>query len=256
MAVEPGVSLKVVPRRTHRTVGSALSPAPQSRTLGRPAGVEDEHKVARMVGAIEAGVPIAQACVYSGISERAHFRAMGAGERADLLAGGAVPLTGRQEAYRAYRARVVNARAKVAVANVGLVARAAQGGQVLEETTRRYRDPETGEMVTETRRRYAPGDWRAAKWLLEVSFRGEFGREPLGRVELTGREGGPVEVGGDDVLQSIRDRLHAVARKSGPPSSGPLVGVDCGPGSDAVTDVAEPGAEADLEEVGPQRRCA
>jgi hypothetical protein len=217
--------------------------------------VEDEHRVAAMIGATEAGVPITQACIYSGISERAHFRAMGAGEHAEALADEGVLLTERQEAYRAYRARVLNARAKVAVVNVTLVARAAQGGQLIEETTRRYRDPDTGEMVTETRKKYALGDWRASKWLLEASFRSDFGRAGLSRVELTGKENGPVEVGGDEVLRSIRDRLHAVQRQHALQPGTPFLAVSRGSGVDAVVEVV-PAAGADLSEVGHQRPCA
>jgi hypothetical protein len=222
--------------------------------------VEDDHKVAGMIGALEAGVPITQACVYADISERAHFRAMEAGQRAAVLADEGVQLTGRQEAYRAYRARVLNARAKVAVVNVAVVARAAAGGQVVEETHRCYRDPETGEMVTETRRKYALGDWRAAKWLLEASFRGEFGREELSRVAFTGEGGRPVEVSGDEVLRSIRDRPHDVRRQRAlePEQSGQTATSSDrrAPDVDAVVDVAQSGTGADLSQVGPQRRCA
>lgn len=163
-----------------------------------------------MLRAVEVGVPITVACVRAGIPTSAHHRAMEAGEQADSLADEGAELTDRQRLYRDYREQVTRARAKVAHVHVALVAKAAAGGQLIEETTRRYRDPETEEMVTETRKKYALGDWRASKWLLEVSFRGEFGRERMSRVEVTGRDGAPIEVAGDDVLRSISERLAQV----------------------------------------------
>lgn len=163
-----------------------------------------------MLRAIEAGVPITQACIRAGIATSVHHRAMEAGEQAQSLLDDGAQLTERQEVYRDYRERVLSARAKVAHVHVALVAKAAAGGQLIEETTRRYRDPETEEMVTETRKKYAVGDWRASKFLLEVSFRNEFGRETKRSVELTGKDGKAIEVAGDDVLRSISERLAAV----------------------------------------------
>jgi hypothetical protein len=66
--------------------------------------------------------------------------------------------------------------------------RAAQGGQLIEETHRRYRDPETGQMVTETRRKHALGDWRARN-----------------RIEFNGKEGAAAEVA-SDVAQQLEER--------------------------------------------------
>jgi hypothetical protein len=209
---------------------------------GRPTIVEDEQKVAGMMGAIEAGIPITQACLHAGVSYSAHRRALEAGERAQSSADEGRELTARQEAYRAYRARVLEARAKVAVINVALVARAARGGQVIEETHRRYRDPETGQMVTETRKKYALADWRASRWLLEVSFRGDLARERMARVEATGKGAETIEVAGDDVLRSISDRLHAVqdqqARRFEGGSDGPASGATETQPADAQLSVA------------------
>ncbi len=53
---------------------------------------------------------------------------------------------------------------------------------MVREITRRYRDPETGELVTEAEKVYSAPDWRAAAWWLERAHRAEFGRsaEPDG----------------------------------------------------------------------------
>jgi hypothetical protein len=202
-----------MPRRTPRTRDEASAPRPAKRTkmVGHPTGVEDEAKVARMIQAIEAGVPIKQAAHHAGLSPTVHFRAMDAGEQAQALHDDGTDLTDRQESYRQYRDRVLRARSAVAVIHVALVAKAAQGGQLIEETRRRYKDPESGEMVSEVRRKYAIGDWRASRFLLQASFRTDFaGEQRAIRAEVTGPGGGPIEVGSDEVLKSIAERLASV----------------------------------------------
>jgi hypothetical protein len=76
-----------------------------------------------------------------------------------------------------------------------LVQKAAAGGYVLKETTRRFRGPTGWE--TETERTYAAPDWRAAGWVLERTYGPEFRR--LTQVELSGPHGGPVQVAATDV---------------------------------------------------------
>jgi hypothetical protein len=201
-----------MPRRVPRTTDTARRPARRRpKQPGQPPVVEDETRVTRLLEAISVGVPVTQACHHAGIGPASHFRAMENGEQAQALMDDGADLTDRQQAYREYRDRVLSARAKVAAVNVALVAKAAKGGQLIEETTRRYRDPDSDEMVTEVRRKYAIGDWRAARFLLQVSFRSDFaGAERMVRAEVTGKNGGPVEVAADEVLQSIAQRLASV----------------------------------------------
>jgi hypothetical protein len=102
---------------------------------------------------------------------------------------------------------VSRARAEVAVRGVALIQRVAAGGAVVKETTRRYRDG-NGQMVTETEKTFAPPDARPMQWLLERTHRQEFGR--ASQVEVTGADGGPVQVDNGDVVTTLAARLAAL----------------------------------------------
>lgn len=197
---------------------------PRPRETGRPPAIEDPDKRARMLEAVAVGVPITQAVIRAGISESAHKRAMIAGEDAQdrqdardaaTEAGQdpdevSPPLTERDEVYRAYRAEVTRARAEVAAFYVSSVAKAAKGGQLTKESTRRFRDGSV-----ETERTYSTPDAKAAQFMLTTSFRGEFGKpEGPQRVELTGADGGPVETRSaeGDAVASLAARLAEVAQ--------------------------------------------
>lgn len=210
-----------MPRRTGpRDTGDNR---PTRRTGGRPPIVADPDRVTRMLEAISAGVPIGQACLHAGISERAHFRAMAAGEAADehaeaareARARGEQPPDepdGRQTAYRQYRQDVLRARAAVAVVHVALVGKAARGGALVRETTRRSVD-ENGKPVVEVDREYARGEWKASQFLLATSFREEFGPPTRRQVEHSGPAGGPIEHAGpgEAALLTLSERLQRVA---------------------------------------------
>lgn len=206
-----------MPRRTPRrapddTEGSVTTlPRTGKRPSGRTPVVADPQIVDRMLAAVRAGVPVVAACEANGISTSAHGRAMDSGRQAaELLEKNpTAQLTERQELYRAYREQVTRARATVAVVHVAMVGKAAEGGQLISETVKRYRNDD-GQMVTETSREYSRPDWRASRFLLERTFRDDFGVLQRQQVELTGANGGPVKVAGEDVLQTIAARVKAV----------------------------------------------
>lgn len=186
---------------------------PGKNNPGHPPVIADPARVAAMLNAVRAGVPITAACHHSGVSTSSHARAMDAGRQAaELLdTNPDATLTERQELYREYRDQVLRARATVAGVNVGLVAQAARGGSLVSRTTRRYRN-EQDVMVTETTEEYARPVWQAARFLLQTSFREDFGTQRA-QVEVTGAGGGPVQVGGDDVLRSIAERVRQVQER-------------------------------------------
>lgn len=136
---------------------------------------------------------------------------MEAGEQAEELHEQGKTLEERQEAYRAYRADVLRARAEAVVIHVALVGQAAHGGKVVKEVTRRYKNDD-GQMVTESEREYTRPDWRASKFLLQTGpYRSEFAERQTSSVELTGANGGPLQVQpAEEALQTVAERLAAV----------------------------------------------
>jgi hypothetical protein len=187
---------------------------PRGRYIGQPPAVADPDKVNRMLDAIRAGVPITQACYHAGVHPSTHHRAMESGEKADARAEAGEHLDDRDELYRDYRNRVLSARARVATVHLALIGKAAVGGQVIEETTRRYKD-EDGNWVEETTKKVAPQQWKASTWLLERSFREDFAPQ-RNSVEVTGVGGGPVQVDAgspEATLQTVSERLSAVLAK-------------------------------------------
>jgi hypothetical protein len=163
------------------------------RRPGRPSALTPEVE-RRLLDAIAAGVPIVHAAVHAGIGPTTFGRWMRRGEeeeaRVEEDGGAPDPI---EAPYRELWHRVRHARAQVAVQNVSVVQRAAEGGYVLKERTRRYKDPGSGQVVTETETDYAPPEWKASAWLLEKSFHREFGRAAA-QVEVIGDGGGPVQV--------------------------------------------------------------
>lgn len=175
----------------------------------------------RLLNAVQDGTPVTYAATAAGIGPATFHRwmARGEGEQARVDAGGAPDPA--EAPYRLLWEQVTQARAAVACANAAVVRRVAEGGYVVKE--RRYRDSATGEIVTETD--YAPPDWRAASWMLERSFRREFGRPA---VEVSGPDGGPVSVEHAvppevaDIarrLQELAEQQHTYAL----PGAGPVI---------------------------------
>lgn len=171
---------------------------------------------ARLLEAIRGGSPLGQAAVYAGVAERTLYRTLARGDEADARAEDGEQLDPDDEACRELLTKVKEARAAVAVRNVALLQKAAQGGYVLEETTRVYTD-ESGRQVRETTTKQAPPEWRAALALLERSFPRDFGRGAQQLEVITpppdadGAPGRPGAGGGPslEVVRALSTRLAA-----------------------------------------------
>lgn len=190
-----------------RTPRRTRDRAPSRRGPGRVPLIADPDRVAALLDAVSAGVPITQACHYAGLHPATHHRAIAAAEEADARADAGHKLDERARVYREYRDRFMRARAEVAAVHVRLVADAARGGQLVRRVTRSTRGG------TETEEQFAPPEWRAAAWLLSKSFPGELGDRSS--VEVSGPGGGPVEHAGpgEAALSVIADRLAEVAER-------------------------------------------
>ena len=119
----------------------------------------------RYLDAISNGAPLSHAAVFAGINISTVWRALRRAEEADAKLATGETLTSDDKLCQGFAAEVKTARAAVAVRNVALVQQAAEGGYLLRHRTLRNGTVE---------REYAQVDWRAAKWLLEMSFKGEF----------------------------------------------------------------------------------
>ena len=181
-----------------------------SRRRGPRLLIEPEETRKRLLDAVKGGVPLNQAVHYAGIGYRTLFRYLERGEAADAAAEAGGRLNAEEQVLRDFWRDVREARAQVAVRNVALVQKAAQGGYLKRERVRRWRDPESGQVVTETDREYADVEWRAAQWLLQTSFSREFGRDP-DRVEL--EVVGEQAVGAGDAVASLAARVALVAAR-------------------------------------------
>ncbi len=165
---------------------------PRSHPQGRRTRLMEPGMHDRLVDRARAGVPVAIAAESVGIAVRTFTEWMQRGhaeqERlADLRdAGEEHPEPDPYERpFLDLYEDVMEARSQAAVRNVGNVQRAANGGFVTEETTRKYRDDD-GNLVEETTIKRAAPDWRAAAWYLERQHRTAFGREAT-QVEVTGK---------------------------------------------------------------------
>ena len=100
-----------------------------------------------------------------------------------------------------------------------------EGGIITEETSRKYRDPNSGALVEEhTVKRTAP-DWRASAHFLERQHRAEWGKEGIS-VELMGEGGGPVQISNTEVT-GLSERLlsNLAALAAGKPAIAAAVAV-------------------------------
>ena len=80
--------------------------------------------------------------------------------------------------YRAFLAAIKKAEADAEVRNVAIIQKTAQGGQVIERTTRTKKDG-----TTEVTEKFAPSQWTASAWWLERRLHAEWGRKDTRKLE-------------------------------------------------------------------------
>lgn len=82
------------------------------------------------------------------------------------------------------------------------------------------RDPETGE-IERYERGAMLGVWRKSDGLLQFKLRGAFAKYRQGVLEVTGKDGGPIEMGIVERLNAARNRIAALKPKADPPKTDP-----------------------------------
>ncbi|GGW95405.1 hypothetical protein [Streptomyces noursei] len=172
---------------------------------GRPT-LLSEAVEGRIVAACRTGIAVELAVEAAGISSSTYRRWMARG-RAEIAAreDGQAP-NKEEDPYVALFEKVRTARAVAAARAVANIRRVADGGIVTKVTTRKFRDPETGQIVEEvTEDRTAP-DWRADAWYLERQHRHHYGKDAALAVEITGLDN-------SEAVQEERVDLTALAER-------------------------------------------
>jgi hypothetical protein len=206
----------------------------------RPLALTTEIET-RLLNNIAAGVPLEHAARAAGLSSSTYFRYMQRGEDAAARHADGEHLDDDDLRLMEFWERASRARSESVATSVVQIQRAAQGGYLLKEVTKTYRDAATGQMVTEHEKSYAPVDWRAAAFLLERRDRANFGRSllPPEAAGSDGQDGGPAEVtAGEirDLATRVTDNIHRVMSEraeqaalmagSGPVIAGEVVRLD------------------------------
>ncbi|WP_413100936.1 hypothetical protein [Streptomyces sp. Inha503] len=178
---------------------------PHRSKPGRPTLLSVDVE-ARIIAASRIGIAVELAAEAAGISSATYRRWMARG-RAEVAAreDGQVP-NRDEDPYVELFSKVRTARAMAAARAMANVRRVADGGVVTKVTTRKFRDPETGQIVEEvTEDRTAP-DWRADAWYLERQHRNHYGKDAALAIEITGVDSG-------EAAQEERIDLGALAER-------------------------------------------
>jgi hypothetical protein len=109
-------------------------------------------------------------------------------------------LSRRVRQYAELAHRMDKAEADARLLMLGTMTRVAQGGIVATETVTKV-DPSGNVLETVTKRSETLPDSKAAAWMLQHRWPGDF----HGRTEITGPEGGPVQVDTTDALTRLRN---------------------------------------------------
>jgi transposase len=172
----------------HRGTAMAAN-TPARRHGGRPTKLTDEvHD--KIVQAVRAGNYLETAAYYAGVHPATVHRWM---KEADE--------PGAARAKREFREAVTRARAEAEVRVIGVVQRDIMGGQVLREVTRTLPDG-----TVETEREYAKVNGKLALDYASRAFVDRWGRRAA--LQVTGAEGGPVQVEHTHVIASLAERLQ------------------------------------------------
>ncbi|MFG2141809.1 hypothetical protein [Streptomyces sp. NPDC048650] len=174
---------------------------------GRPTLLSEEVE-ARILAASRTGIAVELAAEAAGISSATYHRWMARGRAEVALRDDGQEPDHDEDPYVALFERVRTARAMAAARAMANVRRVADGGITTKITTRKFRDPETGQIVEEvTEDRTAP-DWRADAWYLERQHRNHYGKDAALAIEITGLSS--VEPAQEERvdLSALADRLN------------------------------------------------
>ncbi|MER5301282.1 hypothetical protein ABT039_17670 [Streptomyces lasiicapitis] len=180
---------------------------PRRSGAGRPSLLSDEVE-GRIIAASRTGIAVELAAEAAGISSATYHRWMARG-RAEVAAREDGQTPNRDEdPYVELFEKVRTARAMAGARAMANIRRVADGGIVTKVTTRKFRDPETGQIVEEiTEDRTAP-DWRADAWYLERQHRTHYGKDAALAIDITGLDSSEPSQEERVDLSALAERLN------------------------------------------------
>jgi hypothetical protein len=150
----------------------------------------------RLIHALEQGATYEAAATYAGIHVSTLHRWIARADDPDS-----------DSAYRELRNAVERARAKLQTDLLECVLETVRGGALIKETTRTFPN---GDELTE--RQYAPPDGRLGLELLSRLWPRDFARRNA--LEVTGADGGPIQIASAEKLAAIAATVKDALNKS------------------------------------------
>lgn len=177
-------------------------------TTGTPITVADT-----IVRAVRAGNYIEAASAMAGVNKDTVYRWLREGARHRLAAEATDDpdtylnnLGPNDQGYVRFSDAVAQAQAEAEAEDVALLQSLARGGRTLEHRT--VKTLADGSTESTVRSEVLPPDAATIRWRLERRFPDRWGRQ---RLEVTGAEGGPVELSIDEKRAAVADLLDQVA---------------------------------------------
>lgn len=221
------------------------------RDTGRPRGrpsaidrvlyVDDKTGAQVTVGdhiirAVRAGCYMEDAAASAGVEKSNAYRWQKEGARvnAKLIAGARRgEFTRTQLRYADFSTALIRADGEATVEDVGLSQQIARGGLLkVTETTKTTKD---GNVETTRRTEQIPADGAMVRWRLAQRRKDTWGAD---RIEVTGPDGGPVELSIAEKRARVLDTLDVLAVRLAEPD--PIAAVELEPADDRVLVPAPP----------------
>lgn len=189
-------------------------PRRKPRRTGRPTVLTPERR-ARILDLIADGNHLGTACAAVGIHRTTYYQWLSKGQDAlDEAESTGQPIPDAQRVYVDFLDKVGRARARAETKAIDVVQRSMVGGFVLSEKPLQdvngdpVYDSNTGEVLYE--RTYSQPDGRLAMEYLARARPQEWGRNQATKVEMSGPEGGPVQVEQSVVIADLASRVASV----------------------------------------------
>jgi hypothetical protein len=143
------------------------------------------QRVELILSGVKLGLPLTNIAAFAGVNAKSFY-----GWRSRCLQHFEENRTTKQAAIGE---RLHKAEADRIAASLLRIARAGEGGQVIENVVKTTTAPD-GTQTTETRQKVTAPDWKADAWFLEHAPSTKQAYSAQQRTELTGAAGGPVKL--------------------------------------------------------------